>query len=116
MRNSGPIRIAGLLLALGLVGIVFYSATLIELLSAVLRREDSSHGVFVPLLSLFFLWRKRTRLREIEPSYDIIPGLGVFAGGLLLFLLVRVHDYLFLECFSFVIVFAGLVICFLGKD
>ena len=116
LRESPSIRIAGLLLALGLVGIVFYSATLMELLSAVLRREESSHGVFVPLLSLYFVWRKRNRLKEIEPSYEIIRGLGLVAGGLLLFSLARAHAYFFWECFSFVIVLSGLVICFLGKD
>lgn len=116
MRDSGPIRIAGLLLALGLVGIVFYSSTLLELISAVLRREESSHGVFVPLLSLYFVWRKRSHLRGIKPKYEIVPGLGVVAGGLLLFLLAKPHAYFFWECFSFVIVLSGLVLCFLGKD
>jgi len=108
-------RVAGLSLCLGIVGIVFYYSTLFELLTRVLRREGSSHGVFVPLLSLYFLWRKRSHLREIEPNYEIIPGLVLAAGGLLLFLLVRAHDYFFWESFSFIVVLAGFVTCFFGK-
>ena len=109
-------RVAGLVLSLVGVGVAFYSSTLLELLTAVLRREESSHGLFVPLLSLYFVWQKRMVLREIEPRYEIVPGLGVVAGGLLLFSLVRAHDYFFWECFSFVVVLSGLAICFLGKD
>jgi exosortase len=116
LRDSRFLRFAVLLLALGLVGIVFYSSTLSELLSAVLRREESSHGLFVPLLSLLFVWRKRNRLREIEPRDEIIPGVGVLAVGLLLFSLARAYNYFFWESCSFLIVLAGLVICFLGKD
>jgi len=109
-------RVAGLLLSLGMVGIVFYSATLLGLVSAVLRREGSSHGVFVPLLSLYFLWRKTSNLREIELKYEIVPGLLLVAGGLLLFSLAKAHSYFFWECFSFIVVLAGFMICFLGKD
>ena len=116
LQDSRFLRVAGLLFALGLAGVVFYSDTLRQLLNAVLRREESSHAVFVPLLSFYFVWRKRARLREMQLRYDIIPGLGVVAGGLLLFSLARAHDYFFWECFSFVIVILGLAICFLGKD
>lgn len=112
LRESRPIRIAGLFLSLGLVAVILYSNTLPELFSEVLRREGSSHGLFVPLLSLCFVWRRRNRLREIEPSYDIIPGLGVLADGLLLFSLAKAHDCFFWECFSFVIIISGLGICF----
>ena len=116
MRDSTIMKIAGLLLTLGLVGIVFYASTLSELFSAVLRREDSSHGLFVPLLSLFFVWSKRSKLREIEPKYEIVLGLGVVAGGLLLFLLAKGYAYFSWECFSLLGMLSGLVICFLGKE
>ena len=56
-------RIAGLGICLALVGIILYSSIVPELFSSVLRREGSSHGVFVPLLSLYFLWRKRAELK-----------------------------------------------------
>ena len=45
-------RLAGLLLALGLVSAAFYSAPLVELFKMVLMREGSSHGLFVPLFSI----------------------------------------------------------------
>jgi len=116
LQDSRFNRIAGLLVSLGLVGIVFYSDTLFELAKMVLNRKDSSHGVFVPLLSLYFMWRKRFNLREIEIKCEIVSGLVAVAGGLLLFSLARAHAYFFWECFSFMIVLSGLVIFFFGKQ
>ncbi len=115
-QNSSLMRVSGLLLSLGLIGAAFYSASLVELFRMVLMREESSHGVFVPFLSLYFVWRKRSNLRELEPKYEILPGFVVIAGGSLLFSLARAHDYFFWERCSFLVVLSGLVICFLGKD
>ena len=109
-------RIIGLVLSVLVVVGIVYSTTLRELLTAVLRREESSHGLFVPLLSLYFAWGKKSELRAIEPAYQIVPGLGVVASGLLLFLLARAFGYFFWECFSFLIVLSGLVLCFFGKE
>ena len=116
IQDSRLKRLAGLLLVLGLVGIAFYSTPLLDLFKMVLRREGSSHGVFVPLLSLCFIWRKRSKLRYTEAKYEIVPGLVLVAGGLLLFSLVRAYDQFYWECVSFVTVLAGFVICFFGKD
>lgn len=109
-------RLTGLLLIFGLVSATFYSTPLVELFRMVIGREDSSHGVFVPLLSLYFVWRKRSKLGEIEPKYEIVPGFMVVAGGLLLLSLTKGQGYFFWECISFIVALSGLVICFLGKD
>ena len=116
LRESLSIRVLGLALSLLVLMGVFYSTTLLQLLTAVVRREDSSHGLFVPLLSLYFVWDKRLKLREIQPNYEAAIGLGVVAGGLLLFWLTRVSGYFFLECLSFFVVLCGLVLCFLGRE
>jgi exosortase len=82
----------------------------------ILGRKGSSHGVFVPLLCLYFVWRKKPALGEIEAKYEIVPGIMVVTGGFLLFSLARLHNYFFWECVSFMVVLSGLVICFLGKE
>jgi len=94
VKDSRFRRLAGLLLALGLIGAVFYSAPLVELFTMVLRRKGSSHGLLVPLLCLYFIWWKRSKLMDIESKYEIVSGLVPVAGGLLLFLLTRAHDQL----------------------
>jgi exosortase len=116
LQNSRLLRVSGLLLSLTLLGAAFYSSPLIELFSMVLRREESSHGLFVPLLSLYFVWHKRSALSEIGTKYEFVRGSMVVTGGFLLFSLARIHDYFFWECFSFIVVLSGLVLCFLGKD
>jgi exosortase len=116
LLDSWYARLAGWFLCLGVIGAFVYADTLAELFTTVLRREESSHGLFVPLLSLYFVWRKRSNLRKIEPRGEIFPGLGSVAGGLVLFSLVNPHGYFFWECVSFLVVLTGLVVCFLGKD
>lgn len=116
MQNSTFNRAAGLCISIGLVGVAFYSNTLIELFRMVLEREGSSHGVFVPLLSLYFMWQKRFTLREIEPTQEIALGLLTALGGFLLFSLARAQAYFYLECVSFIVVLSGCVIFFFGKQ
>lgn len=114
IQDSRFKRLAGLLLVLGLCGVAFYSAPLVELFRLVLRREGSSHGVFVPLLSLCFVWWKRSSLKDIQPKAGILAGLGVLGGGLLLAFVAKAHGQFYWECVSFVVVLFGLVICFFG--
>ncbi|MBW2058983.1 MAG: exosortase/archaeosortase family protein [Deltaproteobacteria bacterium] len=107
-------RLGGLLFCIGLVGAVLYSATLSELSGTLLSREGSSHGLFVPLLSVYFAWQKRSRLRETEEGYGLGRGLMVVAGGLILFLFAWRADWFTGRCLSFLIVLSGLVILFFG--
>ena len=65
-----------------LSGLFLYRTAIIEVVSAVLNREGSSHGVFIPFLSGFFIWTKRDIIKNIKAQYDFL-GLPLLALGLL---------------------------------
>ncbi len=64
-------------------GLTIYRSSLISVISAVLHREGSSHGLFIPFLSAYFIWIKRDVIQKIEPAYDLL-GLPLLAGGIFL--------------------------------
>jgi exosortase len=106
------IRLLLLLLLLVLAGVFLYGTALKDLISAVVNRQGSSHGVFVPFLSGFFIWMKRDTLREIEPVYDVL--------GLPLIVIAAVPPLLdigkfYLQSISFFVFTAGLIWVVLGK-
>jgi exosortase len=53
-----------------LAGLTIYLDAIIHVMSEVLNRSDSSHGVFVPFLAAFFLWSLRDRLRETDTRFS----------------------------------------------
>ena len=107
-----PIRIILLVLALITAGI-FYRDALINLASAVIHREGSSHGIFVPFLSAFFLWTRRDTLLKTELKYDLL-GVPVIAAGFILTLLVP-GPYS-LKIIEFIIILTGIVLLLFGKS
>ena len=106
------IRLLLLFILLILAGIFVYGTALKDLFAAVMDRQGSSHGVFVPFLSVFFIWMKRDTLREKEPMYDVF-GLPLIVIGLIAPLLDIGKFYL--QSISFFVFAAGLVWLLLGK-
>ncbi|HEX6505106.1 MAG TPA: exosortase A [Terriglobales bacterium] len=74
-----------------------------------------SHGFFVPAFSLYLLWLKRDRLRSLPIARSWL-GLPILLAGLGLLVIGNLGAELFLARFSFLLVIAGLVICFLGWE
>ena len=56
------------------LGLTAYSDAMSDLIVSVVHREGSSHGVFVPFISVIFLWQRWERIKKIEPKYTPIPG------------------------------------------
>ena len=73
-------RLGLLFLCLVIAALLLYKSALVSLIAAVIHREGSSHGVFVPFLSAFFLWTKRQALRELKPQYDLL-GIPIIIVG-----------------------------------
>ena len=105
-------RVALLLFWTLLAGLFLYNTAVTTVIGAVLHRQGSSHGVFVPFLSGVFLWMNRNSIRKIEPRYDYlgIPLLAI--GGF--FPLFNIGTY-HLQFLSFIIFVAGLIIIHLGR-
>jgi len=106
------------LLALGVLltalGAVVYPAALRDLAWSVLEREGSSHGVFVPVISGWFLWRQRDRILQAELGFSPVPGIAVIGAGFLLLFLARGSAELSMSVLSLLTVACGLVLLLLG--
>src|SRR5208283_797884 len=92
-----------------------YSSIALHL--AVQWRDDPnfSHGFFVPLFSIFVLWRDRSRLRAL-PLKPCSWGLSVVAFSLSILVLGEMGAELFLARISGVLLAFGLVLLFLGAN
>lgn len=101
---------AGLLAIL--IGVLYYSIVP-QLVSEWWTNPNFSHGFLVPLFSAFVVWQNRKRLAALpaEPSW---LGLAVIAGALGVLVVGRLGAEFFLSRTSFLFLFAGLVIYFLG--
>ena len=94
---------------------VDYYHVLVKLATDWWLLPDFSYGFFVPLFSAYLIWEKRETLRStiIAPCWG---GIAVIALGLLILLLGVYGSELFLSRVSLVIVLAGLVLCFGGRQ
>jgi len=90
-----------------------YGPTLGGLAKQWWKDPNFSHGFFVPLFSIFVLWRDRARLRRLvaRPSNT---GLVVLAFALLVFIVGQLGAELFLSRFSLLLVLAALIVLFRG--
>jgi len=76
---------------------------------------DFSHGFLVPLFAAYLVWEKRKTLlaTKVVPSWN---GIAMVALGLAVLLLGVYGSELFLSRVSLIILLAGLVLCFGGRQ
>ena len=106
-------RVALLIFWTILAGLFLFNTSVASVISAVLHRQGSSHGVFVPFLSGIFLWMNRNSLRVIEPRYDYL-GIPLLAIGIV-FPLFSIGTY-HIQFLSLIVFIAGLIITHLGRN
>ena len=106
------------ILTVALLGLSFflYQDVLRQLISSVLNREGSSHGLFVPFLSGYFFWLKREKLRDLDSDFALLPGGALVAGSYLLLYLSRGSAGVSLAALSFLLLVAGLVLVLFGMQ
>ena len=99
-------------LAIALLGYVFFDS-LAYLFSLWIGSEDYSHGLFVPLVSLFLIWQARHRIAAagIENSWW---GLSMTTAGLLLYMVGEFATLYVMQHVSLWMVIVGLVISIIG--
>jgi exosortase D (VPLPA-CTERM-specific) len=90
-----------------------YADSLAFLFRSWMGSEDYSHGMFVPLISLFLIWQAWHRIAAagIENSWW---GLAVIAAGLLLYVIGEFATLYVLQHVSLWMVIVGLVIALIG--
>jgi len=98
-----------------LAGAAFlYRDSVLSVFAAVIDRQDSSHGVFVPFISGYFLWTASSRLHRIRPEPALLPASAMLTVSVLLLLLGKFFGFQ-LIFLSFLFLAAALVMLFFGK-
>jgi exosortase len=105
--------ILGGVIILGLVAVLF-SSTFAWLIYNWLNNSYYSHGFLVPLISGFFLWRRRDAFERDrrEPSSLGFIVLGI---SLLIYLVAQVWQAYHLSALALIILLVGLAVYFLGE-
>lgn len=98
------------------VGIAFYRYSLYGLFIAVVHREGSSHGVFVPFLAGYLLWLKSDFIKEIKPQPALMSGVMMLLGGVVLLFLSKFGFALPLSILSFLCIAGAFVLIFFGTE
>ncbi|WP_457575201.1 exosortase [Desulfomarina sp.] len=101
---------AGILLA---ALFILYWPFLTKLVADWGTNDDYSHGYFIPVLTLYFIYHIRDKLRDlaIRPSFT---GLFIIVAGLAQLVVGKIGSEFFLQRTSLIIVLYGLVLFFLG--
>ncbi len=76
--------------------------------------QNYSHGFLIPLMSAYFVWDRRERLRKLADAPSWL-GLAVLVGGVGILLLGNVAAELFVMRASLLVIIAGLVPYLLGR-
>jgi exosortase len=116
-RELGPLLLShrqGLVL-LFLLGWLYASILTRLVLQWVGPHPDPNftHGIFVPLFSLYVLWENRKKLRAI-PAASSWMGLPLIILGLVMLVIGELGAELFFQRVSLLVLIAGLVILFRG--
>ena len=95
-----------------ITGLLLYRTAIVQVISAVLHRQGSSHGVFVPFISLYFLWFKLDDLKKIECHYNYYGIILLLPGIILSIPKIGTFHVQFL---GFIVFIAGLIFLIFGK-
>ena len=106
------IRLAIVIILAILAGLIIYQLAIIKVISAVIHREGSSHGVFIPFITLYFIYLKRDVIRKIEPEF-YYPGIILIVLGALVPLFNIGNFQLHFLCF--IVLIAGLFLTLFGR-
>lgn len=91
-----------------------YAPILVKLVAQWLNDADYSHGILVPFVSLYLIWRKRDELAKLPSQPSMLGGLLVVLGSLAVMFLGSLGAELSLARGSIVGVICGLVLYFRG--
>jgi EpsI family protein len=98
-----------------LAAFAFAFAGVTPLLLQSWSRNDYSHGVLVPFISLYIAWIDRARLKATPVRTNIAGGLAVMAVSALMLALGRAGGVLWLQEVSIVVMVPGVLLALLGR-
>lgn len=96
--------------------LAMYLPTFYDLINGVWRTDKQAHGPIVLAVSIWFFYFKTQDLKENRIPLEPAPilGLSVFIPGLLMYVLGRSQNVLFLEVGSLVFILLGILFSFWG--
>lgn len=112
MKKSNLIK----LLTISVLVIIAYIPTFIWMIDR-WEAKDSyySHGLLIPLISIFLVWLKRKMLNQIKIKPAKVGWL-FFAGGIVIHLVSALWRIYFTSGFALILIIVGLVLLFFGKE
>ncbi len=93
--------------------LALYLPFLQKLVSEWGTNDDYSHGYFIPVLTIYFIYSMRTELRQLASAPSNF-GIVVIAEGVAQLIIAKMGSEFFLQRTSFIIVLLGLVLFLLG--
>lgn len=103
----------GLVLSAALVAL--YLPFLTKLVTDWGTNDDYSHGYFIPILTIYFIYSMRDELRTLALTPNNF-GIIIVAAGLAQLLVAKIGSEYFLQRTSLIIVLLGLVLFLLGRQ
>ncbi len=85
-----------------------FKSVLGEMVGSWINKEEYSHGFFIPVISIYFLWIRRRELKFVVHFSDALPGLIIVIIGLLLFLLGELATARTIELYAFLVTLTGM--------
>ena len=109
VRRCAPILIGAAILFL-------YSSVIVGLVRHWWADDNYSHGLLIPFVIAFIIWQGRESLRRRFYRSEAILGAGIVLFGLLMLTVGTLGAELFTQRLSLVVVFAGTVVFFFGRQ
>lgn len=110
--KSSAIRASLLSISIVLAATLEFRPPLEQLLLAILHREGSSHGIFVPFISAYLLWRDRKALQAL-PQQTAVAGLFIAVFAIALHHTTQQNSLQY-QAILFFIFLCGIIIFFFG--
>ena len=113
LRLAPPVRLYALLAIVVVAAIVPFAGALASIYNIWNLKPEYSHGIIIPILSAFLIWRQRAQLRELS-FVGSWWGLVPIATGLALRWVGQLTTMHTLEHYAFLLVVYGLVLAVVG--
>ena len=111
---EGTDRLALAALLIGFAAL--YVPSYVMLAQRIWPTDEQGHGPIILVVSIWLLYNKRFELAALKPAPSLGWGLPVLLAGLLMYVLGRSQFIMVFEVFSQILVLAGLVLVFLGRQ
>lgn len=113
LRPPSPFWVYTLLGVVAVTAIVPFAHVLGELYNIWNLKPEYSHGIIIPVLSAFLIWRQRAQLRQL-PFTGSWLGVVLIACGLALRFVGQLTTMQTLEHYAFLLVLFGIVLTLVG--